>query len=71
MAVTGGVRPPDESAAVDSEQVAPGIIVDYNEQGQVVGLEMLHLSKRAPNLEPGRLLFEMVPETRLPAEAAR
>lgn len=61
----------DESEVAESEEVAPGIIVDYNEHGQVVGLEMLHLSKRAPNLEPGRLLFEMVPELRLPAEAAR
>ena len=51
----------DESAATESEEVAPGIIVDYGDKGQVVGIEMLHLSKRAPDLELGRLLFEMVP----------
>lgn len=51
----------DESAVVESGEVAPGIIVDYNDQKQVVGIEMLHLSKRAPGLETGRLLFETVP----------
>lgn len=51
----------DESAAVESEEVAPGIIVDYDDKKQVVGIEMLHLSKRAPDLEIGRLLFETVP----------
>ena len=51
----------DESAAMESEEVAPGIIVDYGDNGQVVGIEMLYLSKRAPGLEMGRLLFEMVP----------
>jgi uncharacterized protein YuzE len=60
----------DESAAAESEEVAPGIIVDYNDQGQVVGIEMLHLSRRAPNLDMSRLLFEMVPEMGLPTEAA-
>jgi uncharacterized protein YuzE len=51
----------DESTVVDSEEVAPGIIVDYNAQKQVVGIEMLHLSKRSPGLETERLLFETVP----------
>ena len=51
----------DESGAVESEEVAPGIIVDYDDKKQVVGIEMLHLSKRAPDLEIGRLLFETVP----------
>ncbi len=60
----------DESAAAESEEVAPGIIVDYNDQGQVVGIEMLHLSRRAPNLDMSRLLFEMVPEMGLSTEAA-
>jgi len=51
----------DESAAIESEEVAPGIIVDYNDRNQVIGIEMLHLSRRAPGLEIGRLLFETVP----------
>ena len=50
----------DESGAVESEEVSPGIIVDYNSDNKVVGIEMLHLSKRAPKLDTGKLLFETV-----------
>ncbi len=31
---------------VESEEVAPGVIVDYDAADQVVGIEVLHLSKR-------------------------
>lgn len=31
---------------VESEEVAPGLIVDYDESEQVVGIEVLYLSKR-------------------------
>jgi len=31
---------------VDSEEVAPGVIVDYNEKGDIVGIEVLWFSKR-------------------------
>ena len=36
----------DESAIVESEEVQPGIILDFNTQGQVVGVEILNLSMR-------------------------
>ena len=45
-----------------TEEVAPGILVDYDPQGRVVGIELLQLSKRAPNLDIGRFLIESVPE---------
>jgi uncharacterized protein YuzE len=51
----------DESAVVESQEVSPGIIVDYNADNQVVGIEMLHLSKRSPRLDANRLMFETVP----------
>ena len=50
-----------EAPAAESEEVAPGIIVDYNDQGQAVGIEMLHLSKRVVGADLQRLLFETVP----------
>jgi uncharacterized protein YuzE len=31
----------DESPIVDSEEVRPGVILDFNERGQVVGVEFL------------------------------
>jgi uncharacterized protein YuzE len=40
----------DDSPIVDSEEVSPGVVLDFNGQNQVVGIEMLNLSKRAPQL---------------------
>lgn len=36
----------DESAIVESEEAQPGIILDFDAQGGVVGIEILHLSSR-------------------------
>jgi len=51
-----------EEKASRSEEVSPGIIVDYDEQDRVVGVEMLYLSKRAPGTDVNRLLFESIPQ---------
>jgi uncharacterized protein YuzE len=50
----------DDSVVVESEEVSPGIIVDLNEQDQIVGIELLYLSKRSPTLNPHALEFETV-----------
>ena len=36
----------NESAIVESEEVQPGVILDFDAQGRVVGIEILHLSSR-------------------------
>jgi uncharacterized protein YuzE len=36
----------DESSIVESEEVQPGIILDFNGEGKVVGIEILNLSGR-------------------------
>ncbi len=36
----------DESKIVESEEVTPGVVLDFNEQEEVVGVEILRLSKR-------------------------
>jgi len=36
----------DDAPAEDSREIAPGVILDYDASGKVVGMEMLHLSKR-------------------------
>ena len=36
----------DESAIVVSEEVQPGVVVDFNSENRVVGIEMLNISKR-------------------------
>ena len=49
----------DESHIVDSEEVAPGIVLDYNEAEQVVGIEMLNLSKWSPDLSLSSLQLQI------------
>src|SRR6266545_540582 len=48
----------NDAQIADSEQVASGVILDYDAQDNVVGVEMLHLSKRARKADLRRLLFE-------------
>jgi uncharacterized protein YuzE len=38
----------DETEIVESEEVQPGVILDFGQQGQVVGIEILSLSSRVP-----------------------
>lgn len=42
----------DEADVTDSEEVQPGVILDFNATGQVVGIELLNLSTR---VSPDRL----------------
>lgn len=36
----------DESSIVESEEVQPGVVLDFNAEGKVVGIELLNLSNR-------------------------
>jgi uncharacterized protein YuzE len=36
----------DESSIVESEEVQPGIVLDFNNERKVVGVEILNLSLR-------------------------
>ncbi len=40
----------DDSAIADSEEVSPGVVLDYNDSNEVVGIEMRYLSKRSSDL---------------------
>ncbi len=48
----------DDSEIVDSEEVSPGVMLDYNASNEVVGVEMLYLSKRSSRLDLSALQFE-------------
>jgi uncharacterized protein YuzE len=50
----------DESPIVESEEVQPGIILDYNASGQAVGIEILGIKKRISKEELRKLQFETV-----------
>jgi uncharacterized protein YuzE len=47
----------DDSAIVESREVAPGVVLDYNAHNDVVGIELLHLSRRTPKLDLRELLI--------------
>ena len=50
----------DDSMIVESEEVAPGVVLDYNEANEVVGVEMLYLSRRSASLNLSVLEFETI-----------
>jgi uncharacterized protein YuzE len=50
----------DESPIVESEEVQPGVILDFNGEGKVVGVEMLRLSLRVRPEQLKVLQYETV-----------
>ena len=47
----------DDLTIVESEEVSPGIVLDYNEDNEIVGVEILRLSKRSSTLDLSHLEF--------------
>ncbi len=50
----------DESEIVESEAVQPGVILDFDAKGHVVGIELLQLSTRTQPDKLRMLQFEAV-----------
>lgn len=50
----------DESEIIESEEVSPGVILDFNKDDQVVGVEILSLSKRVPAVDYSDITVEAV-----------
>ena len=48
----------DESKVVESEEVSPGVVLDFDANNQVVGVEILNLSKRVPKVNLRELQFQ-------------
>ncbi len=49
-----------ENRIVESEEVRPGVILDFDENEMVVGVEFLNISKRATKEELSTLQFQTV-----------
>ena len=45
---------------VESEEIRPGVVFDYDVEGKVLGIEMLDVSERTDN--PRELAIELVGE---------
>ena len=50
----------DASTIVESEEVSPGVVVDYNELHEAVGVEILRLSQRSSEPDLSAFEFETV-----------
>ena len=48
----------DDSSIIESQEVSPGVVLDFNENNQVVGIEMLNLSQRTPQLNLDELQYQ-------------
>ncbi|KAB2653218.1 MAG: DUF2283 domain-containing protein [Verrucomicrobia bacterium] len=48
----------DDSKIIESEEVSPGVVLDFNEHNQVVGIEMRHLSQRSPQINFQELQYQ-------------
>ena len=48
----------DENRIVESEEVRPGVILDFDENDRVVGVEFLGISKRATKEELSSMQFQ-------------
>ena len=49
----------DESQIVESEEVKPGVILDFNQNNEVVGVEILRVGKRVPISSLREMKFEV------------
>lgn len=50
----------DESKIIESEEIKPGIIFDFDDKDQVVGIEILKVTARVPLDNLKKLQFEVV-----------
>ena len=48
----------DEHRIVESEEVRPGVILDFDEESRVVGVEFLNISSRATSAELSSIQFQ-------------
>ncbi|HDH31755.1 MAG TPA: DUF2283 domain-containing protein [Candidatus Wolfebacteria bacterium] len=49
----------DDSKIIDSQEVEKGIILDFNENNQVVGIEILRVKNRVPLANLKQMQFEI------------
>ena len=49
----------DDSTIVESEEVKPGIVLDFDAEQQVVGIEVLDLKRRVPKADLKQLKLEV------------
>jgi uncharacterized protein YuzE len=48
-----------DSNIIESEEVRPGLILDFDEKGQVIGFELLKVKSRIPLSSLHQMIFEV------------
>jgi uncharacterized protein YuzE len=48
----------DEASIIESEEIRPGVVLDYDKNGNVVGVEFLGVSSRRTPAELSSLQFQ-------------
>ena len=48
----------DENKIIESEEVQPGVILDYDVNNKVIGIEFLNISSRASEKELSSIQFQ-------------
>ena len=59
-----------DAPVAESEEVAPGVIVDYDASEQVIGIEVLYLSKRPQPVDLTDFHFQANPRRALIAKGS-
>ena len=49
----------DDSKIIESAEVQPGIVLDYDANNQVVGVEILRVKERVPSADLNHLDFKV------------
>ena len=50
----------NDSKIVESQETSPGVVLDFDENNQVIGVEILNLSKRVSTVNLRDLRFQTV-----------
>lgn len=50
----------DESQIVESEEIQPGIVLDYNSKNEAIGIEIRGIKKRISMVDLKKLQFETI-----------
>lgn len=48
-----------DAQVIESDEVQPGVILDFDEDGDVVAIEIFGLKKRAPDFDPSDLKVDV------------
>ncbi len=49
----------DEAAVEESEEVSPGLVLDFDDQNRVVGIEILRVGQTLPSAQLKQIQFEV------------